>query len=62
VTENVADFRGLAEETFLAGGSHTGIIFASKRRFGRGIGPIVSALDQLLFTNPALDNLEYWLS
>jgi hypothetical protein len=66
VTENVADYRPLAEERVRQGATHPGLILTSNRRFPRHdrrtAGRLVVALDALLSAEPDLTNQEHWLS
>jgi predicted nuclease of predicted toxin-antitoxin system len=63
VSENVADFRPLAEALLVAGESHAGVIFTTQKRWPRSDpGSIITALDELL--KATLDqptDLELWL-
>ena len=63
VTENVADFRPLAEALLVAGESHTGVIFTTQKRWPRSDpGSIITALDELLKATPDQPiDLEIWL-
>ena len=64
VTENVADFRGLAAEARSAGREAPLLLFTSSRGWPRGsshhIGRLVEALDVVLRERPDLEG-EYWL-
>jgi hypothetical protein len=66
VTENVADYRLLGTYEIQRGGSHAGLIFTSNRRLPRHeprtAGRLVTALDDLLSTEPETMNLEHWLT
>ena len=63
VTENVRDFRPLAEALLAAGESHAGVIFTTDKRWPRGDpGALITALEALLASNreqPA--DAELWL-
>jgi hypothetical protein len=65
VTENVADFRPLAVERSMAGGSHAGLIFTSNRQFPRSDrrtpGLLVTALHDLLARGEDGTGMELWL-
>lgn len=65
VTENVIDYRQLADRALEAGRSHSGVIFTSNRMFprsdGRTAGRLVSALVALLSSNRRQENMEHWL-
>jgi predicted nuclease of predicted toxin-antitoxin system len=63
VTENIADFRPLAEALLLAGESHAGVIFTTQKRWPRSDpGSIITALDELLTARSEQPtDLELWL-
>lgn len=64
VTENVRDFRPLAEALLAAGGSHAGVVFTTEKRWPRrDPGALITALDELLtlMTEQPVD-AELWLS
>jgi Domain of unknown function (DUF5615) len=64
VTEDVADFRVLAEHEALAGRFHPGLVFTTPRAFPRaqrGLGKVVTALAVLLDSEVDLRNREHWL-
>jgi predicted nuclease of predicted toxin-antitoxin system len=63
VTENIRDYRPLAEEILKAGEAHSGLILTTAKRWPRNdIGAIITALDELLATNPDEPvNEERWL-
>lgn len=63
VTENVRDFRPLAERLIEAGGSHGGLVFTTDRRWPRtNIGALIDALDRLLAEHPDRPvAMEIWL-
>ncbi len=49
VSENVSDFRPLAEAVLAAGGSHAGVVFTTDKRWPRtDPGALITALDALL--------------
>jgi predicted nuclease of predicted toxin-antitoxin system len=49
VTENVSDFRPLAEAQLAAGGNHAGVVFTTEKRWSRrDPGGLINALDALL--------------
>lgn len=63
VTENVRDYRPLAEALLAAGGNHYGLVFTTEKRWPRSSpGALIVALDQLLKSTPEqlVDN-ELWL-
>lgn len=48
-TENVRDYRPLAEALRAAGGSHAGLVLTTEKRWPRGNpGSLIAALDRLL--------------
>jgi hypothetical protein len=63
VTENVRDFRPLAEALLAAGESHAGLVFTTEKRWPRSDpGSLIGALDGLLTSTaeqPA--DAEFWL-
>ena len=65
VTENVGDFRALTTYALRRGGSHSGMIFTTNRRYPRHdprtAGHLVTALDALLRESHDLINQEHWL-
>jgi predicted nuclease of predicted toxin-antitoxin system len=63
VTENVRDFRPLAERQIEAGKSHPGLVFTTDRRWPRtDIGALINALDRLLAEHPDQPvAVEIWL-
>jgi predicted nuclease of predicted toxin-antitoxin system len=64
VTEDVADFRVLAEHEALAGRFHSGLVFTTPRVFPlaeRGLGQAIRALAALLDSEVDLRNREHWL-
>lgn len=68
LTENVQDFDPLVRQTIAAGGSHSGVVYASPRSMPRSratIGAFVDALDALMRRHPRerdfVDRIE-WLS
>jgi Domain of unknown function (DUF5615) len=53
VTENVRDFRPLAERQIEAGETHAGLVFTTDRRWPRhDVGALIDALDRLLVEHP----------
>ncbi len=66
VTDNVRDFRRLAQQELQRGSSHAGLIFTTDRHLPRHdertLGKLVSALDDLLRSGVDGTNLECWLS
>lgn len=49
VTENVRDYRPLAQGRLAAGGSHCGLVLTTEKRWPRSkVGALVAALDRLL--------------
>lgn len=51
VTENVRDYRPLAEARLATGGSHSGLVLTTGKRWPRSsIGALIAALDRLLTT------------
>lgn len=63
VTENVQDFRPLAEEVLRRGERHYGVIFTTSRRWPRSNpGRLIAALDSLLASTPEQPrDMEFWL-
>jgi uncharacterized protein YbjT (DUF2867 family) len=63
VTENVRDYRPLADAFVAAGTGHSGIVFTTPKRWPRDKpGALISALDQLLKSSPEQPvNREFWL-
>lgn len=63
VTENIRDYRPLADAILEAGEAHSGLILTTAKRWPRNdIGAIITALDTLLATNPDEPvNEEHWL-
>ena len=63
VTENVRDFRPLAERAIEAGESHGGLVFTTDRRWPRhDVGGLIDALDRLLLEHPDQPvTMETWL-
>jgi len=63
VTENVRDYRPLAEELLAAGESHAGLVFTTTKRWPRtDPGALITALDNLAASTPdqPVDS-EIWL-
>jgi hypothetical protein len=63
VTENVSDFRPLAEGVLAAAEHHAGVVFATEKRWPRSDpGGLINALDELLkaSADQPLDS-ELWL-
>lgn len=49
VTENISDFRPLAEALLVADGSHSGVVFTTGKRWPRSDpGALIDALDKFL--------------
>lgn len=63
VTENVRDFRPLAERMMGAGESYAGLVFTTDRRWPRNdMGALIDALDRLLVEHPDQPvTMEIWL-
>ena len=63
VTENVRDYRPLAEVLLAGGESHTGLVFTTDKRWPRtDPGAIITALDSLLSsTSEQPVDAEIWL-
>jgi hypothetical protein len=63
VTENVRDYRPLAEALLAAGRSHYGLVFTTEKRWPRrDPGALIAALDQLLNSTPEQPvDSELWL-
>jgi len=63
LTENVRDFRPLAEALLAAGESHAGLLFTTDKRWPRNDpGHLITALDELLTsTSEQPVNAELWL-
>jgi predicted nuclease of predicted toxin-antitoxin system len=63
VTENVRDYRPLAETLLAAGESHSGVVFTTSKRWPRtNPGALIAALDELLTSTPEQPiNSELWL-
>ena len=63
VTENVRDYRPLAEALLLAGDSHAGLILTTEKRWPRSQpGAFIAALDRLLVSTAEQPvNTELWL-
>ena len=63
VTENVRDFRPLAEALLAAGDSHAGLVFTTEKRWPRtSPGALITALDGLLAsTSEQPVDAELWL-
>jgi predicted nuclease of predicted toxin-antitoxin system len=63
VTENVRDYRPMAEARIAAGGSHHGLLFTTEKQWPRNnVGALITALDLLLAATPdeTIDR-ELWL-
>ena len=63
VTENVRDYRSLADALHTTGQSHAGLVFTTEKRWPRrDAGALITALDALLASSPeqAL-GAELWL-
>ncbi len=63
VTENVSDFRPLAEAVLAGDGSHAGVVFTTEKRWPRNDpGALIAALEQLLASTPDQPtDVELWL-
>jgi hypothetical protein len=63
VTENISDFRPLAEAVLAADGSHAGVVFTTEKRWPRSDpGAVIHALDELLkATSGQPVDAELWL-
>lgn len=63
VTENVRDYRPLAEALLVAGKSHAGVVFTTDKRWPRSDpGALIAALDELLTALPEQPvDAEFWL-
>jgi hypothetical protein len=63
VTENVRDYRPLAEALLAAGDSHAGLVFTTEKRWPRtDPGALITALDALLAsTSEQPVDAEIWL-
>ena len=63
VTENISDYRPLAEALLVAGESHAGVVFTTDKRWPRSEpGALVTALDGLLIAMPEQPvDAELWL-
>ena len=65
LTENVVDYRPLAQERLARGESHAGLVLTSNRRFPRHdprtAGRLVTALDLLLVSKLEITDTEHWL-
>ncbi len=63
VTENIRDYRPMAEARLAAQESHSGLVFTTEKRWPRSnVGAPITALDQLLTATPEQPiDLELWL-
>jgi len=63
LTENVRDYRPLAEALLVAGDSHAGLVFTTEKRWPRtSPGALITALDGLLAsTSEQPVDAELWL-
>lgn len=63
VSENVSDFRPLAEALLAAGGSHAGIVFTTDKRWPRrDPGALITVLEKLVSSTPEQPvDAELWL-
>jgi predicted nuclease of predicted toxin-antitoxin system len=63
VTENIRDYRPLAELVLIAGESHAGVVFTTDKRWPRSDpGALMTALDGLLTAMPEQPvDAELWL-
>ncbi len=66
VTENVVDYRPIAEAWRQRGSDHAGMIFTSNRRFprrdARTIGRLIVGLEKLFAAEQDLAGQEHWLA
>jgi predicted nuclease of predicted toxin-antitoxin system len=63
VTENVRDYRPLAEALLVAGESHAGLVFTTEKRWPRrDPGALITALEAMLASTPGQPiDTELWL-
>lgn len=63
LTENVRDFRPLAEALLTAGGSHAGLVFTTDKRWPRSDpGSLITGIDAMLVSAPGQPvDAEIWL-
>lgn len=63
VTENIRDYRPLAERLISTGESHAGLVFTTDRRWPRNdAGALINALERLLVERPDQPvAIEIWL-
>lgn len=63
MTENVRDYRPLAEALLASGQTHAGLVFATDKRWPRTTpGALIASLDELLKSMPEqADDNELWL-
>jgi hypothetical protein len=63
VTENVRDYRPLAEARLVGGENHAGVVFTTEKRWPRSDpGALIAALDSLLSSTPGQPtDAEIWL-
>lgn len=63
VTENIRDYRPLADQLIGAGESHAGLVFTTDRRWPRNdAGALINALERLLGERPDQPvAMEIWL-
>ena len=63
LTENVRDYRPVAEALLVAGGRHAGLVFTTEKRWPRASpGALITALDGLLAsTSEQPVDAELWL-
>jgi uncharacterized protein with PIN domain len=63
VTENVRDYRPLAEAVLAAGDSHAGLVFSTTKRWPRtDPGSLITALDELAASTTSQPvDMEIWL-
>jgi hypothetical protein len=66
VTEDVKDYRRIANRILASGGRHEGLVLTLNRTFPRAnprtLHRMVIALDMLLKDDPDLTSMERWLS
>jgi predicted nuclease of predicted toxin-antitoxin system len=63
VTENVRDYRPLADVLLAAGDSHAGVLFTTEKRWPRSDpGSLITGIDAMLASTPGQPvNAEIWL-
>lgn len=62
VTENVRDYRPLAEALISVGEGHSGLVFTTEKRWPRSDpGALIAALDRMLRSTPGdVNDVELW--